>query len=125
MSWHVTLNDPTTKEVIEFNMPHFLYGCNYAITPTGELAPNYLAELNVTYNYSSVFAEYLDKTSLNYLNNQQANNMIPKLADAICALHPHEPVNNYWENTPGNAREALRSLLFFAVTRPDGVFSVE
>jgi hypothetical protein len=49
MSCDITLRDPVTDEVIQFDSPHTLKGGNYALGGTTE------AWLNITYNYAEHF----------------------------------------------------------------------
>ena len=116
MSYDISLNDPVTKEVIQFDSPHQIVGGTYALGGTKE------AWLNITYNYSIFYYKVINKKDgIRYLYGKTGAEAIPILEKAIKKLK--DDVNpDYWEATQGNAKQALYGLLAFAKMRPDGIF---
>ena len=115
MSYDISLNDPITKEVIEFNEPHMIKGGTYAVGGTSE------AWLNVTYNYADHFYRVMGENGIRSIYGKTGAESIPILKAAISQLKDDvDP--DYWKATEGNAKKALCGLLSFAQMRPDGVW---
>jgi hypothetical protein len=116
MGYGITLNDPITRETIEFDSPHLLRGSSYAVGGTTE------ASLNITYNYWDQFHKVIDKDNgIRIIYGKTAAETIPILKNAISELKD-DVSNDYWESTEGNAKRALTNLLSFAQLRPDGIW---
>jgi len=82
------------------------------------------AELNITYNYSEFYREYLDeKQGLKFLNGKRAGDVMERLRIAVNILGIVRD-SNYWKSTPGNAGYALIILLKWAEQYPEAVFKV-
>lgn len=82
MSWDFRLKDLETDETLEVK-PHFMYGGNIRVgCVNGELVklPNTLAELNVTYNYSSYYYEAARKFRQETEGIRDLNNMYSCIA---------------------------------------------
>ena len=116
MSYDITLNDPVTGEVIEFDYPHQIRGGTYAMGGTTE------AWINVTYNYSKHYYRVLGEKGIRSIYGKTGAESIPMLESAIAALGD-DVSDNYWDATEGNAKKALYGLLAFARMRPDGVWN--
>ena len=115
MSYDISLNDPVTKEVIEFNEPHMIKGGTYAVGGTQE------AWLNITYNYADHFYRVMGEDGIRALYGKTGAESIPILKSAISQLKDNVD-SDYWKSTEGNAKKALCGLLSFAQMRPDGVW---
>jgi hypothetical protein len=99
-------------------VPRFTAGGTYA------LGGSALAELNVTYNYSALFAETLDsELGLRWLHQKPAGDCVTRLREAVGKLGT-ETSSGYWAPTRGNAGAALAVLLWWAALHPDAVFRV-
>jgi len=80
------------------------------------------AKLNITYNYSWFFHEYLDnKTGLRWLYGKKAIDTIDRLQVAVNKLGT-EQWKDYWAPTPGNAGHALNILLRWARQHPETIW---
>ncbi len=120
MSYDIYLVDKDSKVVIEFEEDLEVRGGTYAIGGLNE------AWLNVTYNYCGFFCDHIDQNrGIRFLYGKTGAEAIPILEKAIKELEalPQEDTENYWDSTPGNAAKALRGLLKFAQSRPDGIFT--
>ena len=116
MSYDIKLVDPVSKQVIELAFPHFLRGGTYAVNGTEELW------LNVTYNYSKFFYQFIDnKKGIRAIYGKSGAESIPILESAINNLKD-DITDNYWDSTEGNAKSALIQLLTMAKMRPDGIW---
>lgn len=83
-----------------------------------------VAELNITYNYSSLYYETLDKENgLRALHNQSGADWIERLEAAVKTLGT-ERDNDYWKATAGNAGAALARLLAWTKAHPEGIWRV-
>ena len=116
MSYDISLNDPVSKKVIEFQSAHQIAGGTVAIGGTTE------AWLNVTYNYSDHFYRVLGKKGIRSIYGLTGAKAIPILEKAIIKLKDDYDDNDYWNPTEGNTKRALCGLLAFAQMRPDGIF---
>ncbi len=82
------------------------------------------AYLNITFNYSEYYSQWIDKESgLKWLNGKRAKECIETLKSAIRVLGIYRD-DNYWGATPGNAGYALSILLRWAEQYPDAIFTV-
>lgn len=113
MSYDINIIDPETRKVIQLDKPHTLAGGTYALGGIETLW------LNVTYNYGKYFVEALGIDGVRTLYGKTVRETIPILKEAIKKLGDEPPTNDYWEATPGNAREALQNLLSLARLAPD------
>ena len=114
MSWWVSLNEKGELVTVD----NFSDGGTYVVGGSTD------ANLNITYNYSALYHEYLDKDKgLEYLNRKSAKTCIPKLEKAVEALGT-ERASDYWLATLGNAGYALSILLKWAKAYPEALFSV-
>ena len=118
MSYDITLNDPVTGEVIEFDYPHQIRGGTYAIGGTTK------AWLSVTYNYAKHYyrEDVLGENGSRSIYGKTGAESIPMLDGAIATLGD-DVSDNYWDSTEGNAKQALCGLLAFARMRPDGIWN--
>ena len=115
MSYDIYLVD-ANGSAIEFDQPHHLTGGTYQIGGCSE------AWLNVTWNYASDFAKFIDgDKGIRWLYGQKARDTIPRLATAIANMKNDED-EDYWMATEGNARRALINLLNLAIMAPDGIW---
>jgi hypothetical protein len=115
MSYDIYLQDPVTKETLEFPKHHITGG-------TCQMGGSSEAWLNVTYNYAPYYYRLMDeKKGIRVLYGMTGAESIPLLKKAIGALKDNV-VDDYWEPTEGNAKQALCGLLAFAQMRPDGVW---
>lgn len=148
MSWDFSLKSPVTGEILTVE-PHFMYGGDVKVEYVdGEpiKLPNDLAELNVTYNYSSYYYEaarsFKDITETGGIRDLDgmfavdAVNFINKLIEYI--ENKYRPngqwiegtrtsegdTSDYWEVTAANALIPLYQLLTLSKMRPDGVWEV-
>jgi hypothetical protein len=82
------------------------------------------ADLNVTYNYSGYYYDYIDKEEgIKWLAGKKASETVERLEKAFAVLG-EEDCGNYWKATPGNAGRALKVLLKWAKQYPDAVWFV-
>lgn len=115
MSYDIHLEDKNGQRIeIETHQRH---GGTYALGGTSE------AWLNITYNYSQFYRQYLDaEKGIRVLYGKRVVESIPLIEKAIAALGT-ERSSDYWEPTPGNAGAALNDLLEIArMAGPDAVF---
>lgn len=138
MSYDISLVEPTTREIIEFDTPHQMKGGTYAIEGTSE------AWLNITYNYArwyykdGVFPNYgEDSVGIRAIYDMIGADSIPILQHAISALeemtedlseeeikaYEEQGAGGYWLPTRENAIKPLYQLLAMAKMRPDGIWS--
>ena len=69
------------------------------------------SSLNITYNYSKFYKDYLDEQEgIHWLHNKKAETTIIKLKATIKKLGTNKAID-YWAATPGNAGFALSILL--------------
>lgn len=118
MSWDIDLIGEDGKPVI---VDPFEEGGTYPVGGTDR------AELNVTYNYSWFYYQFLDrKNGIKALDGQRAGDWIERLQTVVDTLPegPKRPDYDYWADTPSNARKPLVRLLAWAKQYPDAVFSV-
>ena len=137
MSYDITLNDPVTKETINFDTPHQMTGGNYCVGGTTE------AWLYITYIYSKWYyleGVFPDKNGENWgirtIYGMSGAESISILENAIKTLESvtedlteeeiEEYVNGgaggYWTPTRINAIKPLYQLLAMARMRLDGVW---
>ena len=81
------------------------------------------AEMSITYNYNKYYRETLHPDGLRYLDGMKAKKAIPMLRKAIKQLGT-KPHYDYWTATPGNAGNALATLLTWAEQYPNATFVV-
>jgi len=112
MSYDIHIED-SAGQLIEFNSPVDLRGGTYQLGGTRE------AWLNITYNYSPYFYEYIDpEKGIRWLYGRTVKECIPKLESAISVLGTKR-AEDYWQNTAGNAGAALNDLLMMAKLCPE------
>ena len=117
MGYDIYLNDPVTKEPIQFDKPHNIFGGNMIVGGTAE------AWLHITYNYSAHFKlAFGNDNGVRGIYSKTGAESIPILKAAIDDLQDNVS-DNYWDATEGNAKRALCGLLAFAQMRPDGVWN--
>ena len=115
MSYDIYLQEPITKEDIEFDCPHFMKGGTYEIGGTQK------AWLNITYNYSKHYHRTMGEEGIRTIYGMTGAESIPILKSAIEQLGD-DVTNNYWDGTEGNAKHALLKLVALAEMRPDGIW---
>jgi hypothetical protein len=116
MSYWVYLTDDDGN-TLEMDDRHDIAGGTYVLGGTAE------CELNVTYNYAPFFYRVLGDEGLRGLQGQRAASTIPRLEAAIAQLGD-DVVDDYWQPTEGNAKQALKGLLVFAKAFPEGIWDV-
>lgn len=115
MSWWVSLNKDNKPVKVEL----FSEGGNYPIGGQKE------AELNITYNYSGSYYQYLDsEESLRWLHQKKAKDCTERLENAVKELGTKQN-EDYWKPTKGNAGYALNILLKWAKEYPEAKFQVD
>ena len=107
MSYDISLYDPDTGAVGEFLDENAPRGGTYVLGGSRE------AHLNVTYNYSDHFYSALGERGIRTIYGRTGEESIPILEAAIDKLGTDEN-DDYWKSTEGNAREALKNLLWMA-----------
>ena len=75
------------------------------------------ADLNVTYNYGSLFYKAIG-SSFKCLNGMTVKEALPLLEKGCCQL-PDSPSNDYWVATEGNAGHALHIIKTWVVQALD------
>lgn len=105
-----TLGGEVTCKVV----PHE-EGGTYAMGGTAD------ADLNVTYNYSQVYA-ILDFHP-SELNDKRAGDCIPRLEEIVAKLGTRQ-YSDYWAPTPGNAGHAMNVVLGWCKQNPDAIVRV-
>jgi len=118
MGYDIYLNDPVNKELIRFEQGHQIHGGNMVVGGTTE------AWLHITYNYRRHFDRVFGSDGIGIIYGKTGAESIPLLKAAIAALGD-DVSPDYWEDTEGNAKQALCGLLAFAQMRPDGVWDGE
>jgi len=151
MSWDIYLDDEDGQPV---QVRPFVGGGTIMVNPeTMEEIPQVKAELNVTYNYSSVFqlaaaaalyelgrggvyAPSPERTMLEAwyedgirsLDNARASDVTEGLRLMLRQLDPRgrgpNDAYDYWAPTPLNAAQPLRTLLEWCEQEPDATFTV-
>ena len=137
MSYDITLTDPVTKKIIQFDSAHDMRGGTYVLGGTPE------AWLNITYNYADwyykpgVFGPTKEKSKgIRAIYGLSGAESIPVLQKAISALQAmtedisdenrrqceEQGATGYWMPTRENAIKPLYQLLAMAKMRPDGVW---
>lgn len=116
MSYDISIVDPVTRETIQLNFKHNMRGGTYAVGGT------ILAELNITYNYSSIFQRVLGPGGIRSIYDLTGGESIPILSKAILELN-NDVTESYWEPTEGNAKLALLDVLKLAFLCPYGVWT--
>lgn len=122
MSYDINLLDPITKKVIEIKDAHFLRGGTYKMGGSTELS------LNMTYNYSEILHKVIQpkstpseyKAGIRSLYGMTALEATPILEAAISNLKD-DVVDDYWQPTEGNVKQALNNLLTMCKIRPDAI----
>lgn len=115
MSYDIQLLDPATGRAVEFDKPHGIKGGTF--TPRDRTA-----SLNVTYNYSSLFKRSLGENGIRTIYGMTGKQSIPVIEKAMKSLGDDVSAN-YWAATEGNAKRALKHLLNFAKSAPQGIWS--
>lgn len=115
MGYDITLNDPVTKETIEFDAPHQIKGGTYSTNGTTK------AWLNITYNYADHYYRIFGDKGIRTIYGMTGAESIPVLQAAINQLSD-DVDEDYWKSTEGNAKHPLFGLLSFAQMRPDGIW---
>lgn len=137
MSYDITLNDPVTKETIQFDTPHQMAGGTFCVGGSTE------AWLNITYNYSrwyykdGVFpVKNEEKEGIRTIYGMSGAESIPVLENAIKMLenmaedlteeeikeYANGGAGGYWTPARTNAIKPLYQVLAMAKMRPDGVW---
>ena len=104
MSWDIDIIDHETGRPRTLDAVHHFTGGTYAIGGTNQ------ARLNVTYNYSPLYAEVWEGRDIQKLDGKTVGQAKPLLEAAVRHLGI-DADDNYWEPTPGNAGAAARDLL--------------
>lgn len=81
------------------------------------------AHLNITYNYSKFYYDFIDKKKgIRWLYGKEAKDTIECLENAIAKLGTARD-EDYWKPTAGNAGYVLSILLRWAKANPEAVWS--
>lgn len=118
MSWDFILEDPNTGETIKYDQPMPFFGGTYQVGGTTT------AEFNITYNYSKHYRRVMGGGGISDIYGMTGRDSIPVLSVAIAKLGDDRDLDDYWNPTEGNAKAALKTLLFMAALSPDGVWKV-
>lgn len=137
MSYDITLRDPVTHEVIEFDEPHQMKGGMYAIGGTKE------AWLNITYNYANYYYDATEgddrffgklwydepkNLGIRGIYGKTGAESIPMLQEMVERIKPMPDeecpadCKGYWKPTAENAVRPLHYLIAMAKMRPDGIW---
>lgn len=137
MSYDITLKDPVTHEIIEFDEPHQMKGGMYAIGGTRE------AWLNITYNYANYYYDATEgddrffgklwydepkNLGIRGIYGKTGAESIPMLKDMVERIKPMPDeecpadCKGYWKPTAENAVRPLHYLIAMAQMRPDGIW---
>ena len=117
MGYSIYLNDPVSKEPVQFYEKHQIHGGNMILGGTTE------AWLHITYNYSNNFKKaFGNEEGVEIIYGKTGAESIPLLKSAIEKLGD-DVSTSYWDSTEGNAKRALCGLLAYAQLRPDGIWS--
>jgi len=137
MSYDITLKDPVTHEIIEFDEPHQMKGGMYAIGGTRE------AWLNITYNYANYYYDATEgddrffgklwydepkNLGIRGIYGKTGAESIPMLQEMIERIKPMPDeecpadCKGYWKPTAENATRPLHQLIAMAQLRPDGIW---
>ncbi len=114
MSWDIYLVNDKGRCV---EVDHFIEGGMYAVGGID------VAELNITYNYSTLYREYLHPDGLQWIHEKKAKEVLPALINAVDQLGTHQ-VEDYWKDTKGNAGFALSILARWAKDNPNAKFLI-
>ena len=82
-----------------------------------------VAELNVTYNYASLYREVFGQDGLRWLNKKTASHSEEALELGVLVLGDCKHTD-YWAPTKGNAGHALSILLKWAKQNPKATWEV-
>jgi len=124
MSWWATLANGNRAVLVDSHAE----GGTYVLGGTTE------AELNITYNYSSMFRAagirlregdegHQANDRLFYLHGKTGQESIEPLSRAVEKLGTNRH-NDYWKDTAGNAGYALSILLNWAKQHPDANWKI-
>ena len=137
MSYDITLKDPVTHEIIEFDEPDQMKGGMYAIGGTRE------AWLNITYNYANYYYDATEgddrffgklwydepkNLGIRGIYGKTGAESIPMLQEMIERIKPMPDeecpadCKGYWKPTAENAVRPLHYLIAMAQLRPDGIW---
>lgn len=125
MSWDCTVVDKDTKKPIlwssiplkDTEKPEFLKGGTYALFTCQDLW------INVTYNYSLFYNKFLN-AGLEYFHDMPVKKSLPILENIRDNLND-DVSSNYWQPTEGNAKKAIKGLIYLAQIAPeDSVWEV-
>jgi hypothetical protein len=115
MSYDISLHDPRTKEILHAAQPHQLRGGTFVAGGTTAL------ELNVTYNYATIFYRVLGERGIRTIYGMTGAESVSVLEKAAAMLKD-EKDEDYWKPTEGNAKAALAGLIELAKMALDGVW---
>lgn len=118
MSYSLYLTDKQTGEVLTTSTRHILQGGNYCPYGTDEMW------LNITYNYSPLYKRVIGPDGLHTLEGMTGEESLDILYDAVDKLGD-DVVDNYWEPTEGNAKAALKNLIYLAERGPEGIWKID
>ena len=83
---------------------------------------SFVAELNITYNYSWFYTHFLDEEEgIGWLYGKKAKDTLNRLEKAVEELGTDQ-FTDYWAPTPGNAGYALNILLTWAKANPNAIW---
>lgn len=80
-------------------------------------------KINITYNYSWYYYQFLDKENgIKWLCGKKGKDCVKRLEEAIKPFEKSSPCKDYWCNKPGNCVRPLKILLNWAKLFPEGTF---
>lgn len=82
------------------------------------------AEIEITYNYNTIYTIITGKSLRKLLNGKKARFTIPDLSRVVAVTGTKQYEKDYWADTPGNAGAVIAVLLDWARLHPDAVWEV-
>jgi len=102
---------------LPLDVPSFEDGGTYVLGGSRQ------AELNVTSNYSKLFAQYFHEDGIGWIDGKTGKEALPYLKHGLAILG-QVPDEDYWKSTPGNAGLVLKRLVLWAELNPAGTFEI-
>ena len=123
MSWTIwLLNDK--GQILHVKFHNFGSTVEVHIDKVSSYVGTTEAEIDLTYNYSPYYYQYIDKEEgLRWIYGKKAKETISRFESAIRHLGVEQD-RNYYKATPGNAGYALSILLSWAKEHPNGIWKI-
>ena len=129
MSYSIRLIDRKTGKTLQFDKPRNIRGSVYVQGGTTD------TEIHVTYNYASWFKKGFGEDGIRTLYGKTGAESTETLVSAIEIIHrlpdlsdderkhfEEQGITGYWLPTKDNALYPLYTLLYMALTFPEGVW---